>query len=68
MNNSQNFTITTWGPERPPVTFPASSAAEAYDIVLDKAVYASLQVKVTNNAGQEISLDQLSVLAQSTST
>ena len=39
MNNSQNFTITTWGPERPPVTFPASSAAEAYDIVLDKAVY-----------------------------
>jgi hypothetical protein len=43
--------------------FQAFSASEAYDLVLSKAVYASLQVTVTDEAGKEISLEELSQLA-----
>ena len=46
------FTVTTWGPERS-MRFQAFSASEAYDLVLSKAVYASLQVTVTDEAGKE---------------
>ena len=56
------FTVTTWGPERS-MRFQAFSASEAYDLVLSKAVYASLQVTVTDEAGKEISLEELSNLA-----
>ena len=56
------FTVTTWGPERS-MRFQAFSASEAYDLVLSKAVYASLEVRVTDEAGKEISLEELSNLA-----
>lgn len=46
------------------MTFSARSAAEAYDLVLDKAVYAALQVRVLNEDAQEINLDQLSAMAK----
>lgn len=57
------FTVTAWGRERPPMTFQARTASEAYDLVLNKAVYASLEVRVTDEAGEEISLEELSQLA-----
>ena len=60
---SRPFTITTWGPERPQMTFTAATAAEAYELVLNKAVYASLQVRVTRD-GQELTLDELAVLIE----
>ena len=56
------FTVTAWGRERPPMTFQARSASEAYDLVLNQAVYASLEVRVTDEAGKE-SLEELSNLA-----
>ena len=57
------FTVTAWGPERPEMTFRATSAGEAYDLVLSKAVYASLQARVTDENGKEITLEELSRLA-----
>jgi hypothetical protein len=43
--------------------FPAHNAYHAYDLVLMKAVYPSLQVTVTDAAGKEISLDDLARMA-----
>lgn len=54
------YTVTAWGPERPEMAFRVNTAAQAYALVLDKAVYASLEVRVTNGAGEEVSLEQLS--------
>ena len=58
------FKVLTWGPERPPVTFRADSALLAYEIALNKAVYASLQVKITDQLGNEISFEDLHDLAR----
>ena len=58
------YTVTAWGPERPEMAFPVDTAAQAYALVLDKAVYASLQVRVANSAGEEITLDELCKLAE----
>lgn len=41
------YTVTAWGFERPELAFRVDSAQQAYELVLNKAVYASLQVRVT---------------------
>ena len=58
------YTVTAWGPERPEMAFRVDTAAQAYALVLDKAVYASLQVRVANSTGEEITLDELCKLAE----
>lgn len=55
--------VTAPGLDRLPISFEANSAAEAYDLVLSKAVYDALEVKVTDEKGKEIGLDELSKLA-----
>ena len=57
------FTITTWGPNHPRLMFPAYNAYHAYDLVLMKAIYPSLQVTVTDAVGKEISLEDLTHMA-----
>ena len=46
------------------MTFRADSALLAYEIALNKAVYASLQVKITDRLGNDISLEDLHDLAR----
>lgn len=58
------FTVTASGPERDAMTFRADNALLAYEIALNKSVYASLQVKVTDETGREISLEELHELAK----
>ena len=58
------FIITAWGSERPPMTFRADSALLAYEIALNKAVYASLEVTITDRQGKEISFEDLHDLAR----
>ena len=64
MPDIAKFQVVTWGPERPPMTFRADSALLAYEIALNKAVYASLQVKITDRLGNDISLEDLHDLAR----
>lgn len=45
------------------MTFRADNALLAYEIALNKSVYASLQVKITDEAGNEVSLEDLHDLA-----
>jgi hypothetical protein len=61
---TSRFTVIASGPERQPMTFRADTAVHAYEIALNKSVYASLQVKVTGETGQEISLEELHELAK----
>lgn len=58
------FTVIAWGPERPPMTFRADNALLAYEIALNKSVHASLQVKITDEDGNEVSLEDLHDLAR----
>jgi hypothetical protein len=46
------------------MTFRADTALLAYEIALNKSVYASLQVKITGEDGAEMSLDDLHDLAR----
>ena len=46
------------------MTFRADNALLAYEIALNKSVYASLQVNVTDETGREISLEELHELAK----
>lgn len=45
------------------MTFRADNALLAYEIALNKSIYASLQVKITDEAGNEVSLEDLHDLA-----
>lgn len=58
------FTIVAWGSERPSMTFTANSAVEAYELALDKAVYAALEVRIRNERGEMLTLEELRRLAQ----
>lgn len=60
---SSEFTIVAWGPERPPMTFHATSARAAYVLALNKAVYASLDVEIRTGHGLQITLEDLERLA-----
>jgi hypothetical protein len=60
--------IKAWSVERPLTTHPAFSAAEAYDLALDKYVYASFQILIISPDGQEITLDELRGLADAEGT
>lgn len=60
----KSFKVTTWGPERPPMVFSADTAAEAYKLVLNKAVYASLEVRVADPDGHDLSLEALAEMAR----
>ena len=63
MPSTSSFTVTTWGFQQPRMSFHADNAYHAYDLVLMKAIYRSLQVNVIDAAGREISLDEIARLA-----
>jgi hypothetical protein len=55
----REYTIVAWGSERPEMTFRAATASAACVLALDKSVYASLQILVTDPDGVVITLDDL---------
>ena len=63
VSSNSSFTVTTWGLKQPRMSFHADNPYHAYDLVLMKAIYHSLQVNVIDAAGNEISLDEIARMA-----
>jgi hypothetical protein len=58
-----SYTVTTWASEQPRMSFYADNAYQAYDLVLMKAIYRSMQVTVIDARGNEISLHEIARMA-----